>query len=228
MSLQKFYDFFRGAPEERRKPFSWRKMAATAVISAAIGCGIEYNVMGSPSEQSIPVNCGRITPGIIDNRKQGGIRVSVKIPEERGRRSRGLESLRALGNIDLAEPILSGGNFSWMEATKYGTRIPEKPEIAERIRSTAKYMEEVRAKLGNRKITVLSWYRDAESNREAGGVPDSRHTYGDAVDFVVEGMAPSQVYRELDKWHGSKGGLGRYPTFAHIDTRGHGARWSRN
>jgi len=228
--IRKIYDFFRGTPEERKKPFSWKKMLAVAVITAASGFGIEYNVMGYGVEQSFPVSAGRITPGIIEKDDKRRTGVTIRITGENGRRRKRLENTNAESpaNFDLDSTILNGGNFSWMEATKCGTRIPEKPEIAGRIKETARYMEEVRANLGNRKITVLSWYRDPESNREAGGVKDSRHTYGDAVDFVVEGIAPSEVYEKLDDWHGNRGGLGKYPGFTHIDIRGHKARWSKN
>lgn len=68
MNLQKFYDFFRGTEEERRKPFSWAKFLGTALLLTAVGTGVGYNVIGKASRQ-VPVSSARVTPAILDNRE---------------------------------------------------------------------------------------------------------------------------------------------------------------
>lgn len=126
----------------------------------------------------------------------------------------------------LSEPIIPDGNFTWAEATKSGSRIPESRDIAYGIIRIARVMEEVRSRMGNRPISVNSWYRDPASNKAAGGATYSRHMSGDAVDFVVTGIHAYTVYAELNSWWGSRGGLASSSIFTHIDARGYYARWS--
>lgn len=126
----------------------------------------------------------------------------------------------------LSEPIIAGGHFSWAEATKNGTRLPVDKNVVDNIIKVAHVMEEVREFVGSKTITVNSWYRDPVSNKKAGGASQSRHMVGDAVDFVVAGIAPPQVNKMLDSWWGSRGGLASASCFTHIDVRGYRARWS--
>jgi hypothetical protein len=126
----------------------------------------------------------------------------------------------------LRESILPGGHFTWGEATKNGSRLPTNRAAAEGILRIAQAMEQVRERLGGRAITVTSWYRDPATNRRVGGASRSRHLVGDAVDFVVPGIHPYDVYDRLDSWWGRRGGLASATVFTHIDTRGYYARWS--
>ncbi|MEM9807144.1 MAG: D-Ala-D-Ala carboxypeptidase family metallohydrolase [Cyanobacteria bacterium P01_D01_bin.56] len=131
-----------------------------------------------------------------------------------------------LGTVYLGDPILTNGNFSWAEATKNGSRIPVDENVVNGILKIADVMEEVRELLGNRPITINSWYRDPASNRRAGGASRSRHLSGDAVDFVVQGISPPEVNRKLEPWWRDRGGLASASVFTHIDARGYRARWS--
>ena len=132
-----------------------------------------------------------------------------------------------LGQVYLGDPIIESGNFSWAEATKNGARIPQNADVVNNIRKIANAMEEVRVRLGNRPVIVTSWYRDPITNLSVGGVSDSRHIIGDAVDFYVEDLSSQQVVQKLDSWWGSQGGLAAsIPRgFTHIDARGYYARW---
>lgn len=131
-----------------------------------------------------------------------------------------------LGTVYLGEAIIEGGHFSWAEATKNGKRIPADEKAIDNIVKIAKVMEEVRELVGNRPITVTSWYRDLATNRQVGGASRSRHLVGDAVDFKVQGISPPQVNRMLEPWWGNRGGIASASSFTHIDARGHKARWS--
>ena len=133
-------------------------------------------------------------------------------------------------------PIYPGSNFTWGEATKKLTRVPEdliidgrlvcsREGIERNIINTAKYLDEMRKLLGNRPIIVTSWYRGVQENKRCGGAKKSQHLYGLAVDFYSQYFPPAKVYKELDAWHGNKGGLGKYYSFTHIDLRGYKARW---
>jgi hypothetical protein len=123
------------------------------------------------------------------------------------------------------QTIISGGHFSWGEATHGGSRIPDDAEVVDGIKSIAQVLQEVRVKLGNRPIHVNSWYRDPATNRAVGGSSQSRHMWGDAVDFVVDGLHPYDVFDALDSWWGNQGGLASSSCFTHVDVRGYRARW---
>lgn len=130
------------------------------------------------------------------------------------------------GKVFASEPIYSGCYFTWGEATKDLTRLPENSKVTDEIIILAIWLNKAREILGNRKIIINSWYRPPAINRACGGVSNSRHLLGDAADIVVFGMKPHDVYRQLDKWHGAKGGLGDSNAFTHIDLRGYRARFS--
>lgn len=131
-----------------------------------------------------------------------------------------------LGTVYLGEPILPNGHFSWAEATKNGNRIPVDETVVNGILQIAEAMEEVREYLGGRPISINSWYRDPTTNRRVGGASRSRHLSGDAVDFVVQGISPPEVNRQLEPWWGDRGGIASASVFTHIDARGYRARWS--
>lgn len=126
----------------------------------------------------------------------------------------------------LSNPVVPGGNFTWAEVTKNGTRIPVSKDVVDGIIKIANVMEEVRSYLGDKPVTINSWYRDPVTNRRVGGASRSRHLTGDAIDFVVKGIPPSEVNKMLNSWWGSKGGLASASSFTHIDARGYKARWS--
>jgi GH24 family phage-related lysozyme (muramidase)/uncharacterized protein YcbK (DUF882 family) len=122
------------------------------------------------------------------------------------------------------------GHFTWGEALhvdpRTGTyRRPTSPQVIKGIQRIAYAMEEVRKRYGDVPIIVKSWYRDSATNQEISGFSQSRHTVGDAIDFVVTGVHPYTVYADLDDWWGNKGGLASSSTFTHIDARGYKARW---
>ena len=123
------------------------------------------------------------------------------------------------------KPILSGGHFTWGEATHGGTRIPVSAAIVYGMIRMAEVMEEIRTMFGNRPIQINSWYRDPVTNAAVGGASMSRHLTGDALDFVIPGYHPYDVFARLDSWWGARGGLASSTIFTHIDGRGYRARW---
>lgn len=131
------------------------------------------------------------------------------------------------GNYGVNEPIIAGGHFTWGEATHGGSRIPVSINVVHGMIRVAKAMEEIRSRLGDRPIRVTSWYRDPVTNRRVGGASKSRHLVGDAVDFSHPDFRPSEMYRRLDGWWGTRGGLAWSDRmgFLHIDCRGYSARW---
>lgn len=81
-------------------------------------------------------------------------------------------------------------HFTLQEATRSDTarklgmsNQPDNDDLA-RITETAYQMERVRQILGNNPVVVSSWYRNEQVNRAVGGVPNSAHRMGYAVDFA--------------------------------------------
>ena len=127
----------------------------------------------------------------------------------------------------LSSPIYEGSNFTWSEATKDGRRVPTQTtfdgvtisaaQVTSNIIKIARELDKIRADFGGKPITVTSWYRDPVSNRRVGGVANSQHLLGWAVDIQIQGYAPKTVAAKLKKtW---AGGLGDSSAFTHLDLR---------
>lgn len=95
-------------------------------------------------------------------------------------------------------------HFSLAEATRSDAArmlgIDNSPTIAQHRRNleyTAQQMERVRRVLGNRPLIVSSWYRNPTVNRAVGGVSNSAHAQGLAVDFTARGLSVLDACRAL-------------------------------
>jgi len=70
----------------------------------------------------------------------------------------------------------------------------------------------------NQPVTITSACRCPIHNEAVGGKANSQHVKGRAADIVVHGIEPDDVADYLE--HVMKhGGIGRYSTFTHVDTR---------
>ena len=128
-------------------------------------------------------------------------------------------------NIQIYAAIIPEGNFSWAEATRGGTRMPPNQMTVDAIVRIAQLAQTVRDRIG-RPFHVTSWYRPPEINRRVGGVSNSRHIIGDAIDFYCVGLTGSQLYWLLDPlWPGGLGRYHQFPYLSHIDARNYRARW---
>jgi len=129
-------------------------------------------------------------------------------------------------NIELNASIIVGGSFTWAEATRGGSRRPPDQKTLDGIVRIATLAERARNLIGL-SFTITSWYRDPQSNASVGGVSNSRHINGDAIDFWVDGMTGLEIYNLLDpSWAGGLGQYRRFPFLCHIDARGYKARWT--
>jgi Peptidase M15 len=118
---------------------------------------------------------------------------------------------RLPGNVSIfstRQPIIPGGNFSWGEATRNAERIPRSVGEVDSIVVLAKLLQRAHDQIG-KPFNITSWYRPEPFNTQAGGVSNSEHLTGSAVDFWVEGLTGRQLAFELLPWW--PGGIGVYP-----------------
>lgn len=140
--------------------------------------------------------------------------------------------LKKLGVIDPMGNITE--HFTVAEfGQRAGYGVPAQPYPAEwlssRLLPLAEQLEKIRTKLGNKRVKVVSGYRSKAYNTQLylvryGKQPtDSQHTYGRAADITVEDVPAATVHATvLQMWKNGEikiGGLGKYPTFTHVDVR---------
>lgn len=71
------------------------------------------------------------------------------------------------------------------------------PVVLANARMAAKSLERVRALL-QFPILVSSWYRSQELNRLVGGVPNSQHITGEAIDFICPQFGtPADICKKI-------------------------------
>lgn len=126
-------------------------------------------------------------------------------------------------------------NFSASEFTSYfsvlrrGVRNSAPPRrLWHKIVPTLRIVDDLRDHFG-RPCVILSSYRSPAYNSAINGAASkSFHMQFCALDIAFSGVAPSTVYAKLLEWRREGrfvGGLGKYNTFVHVDTRGYNANW---
>lgn len=96
-----------------------------------------------------------------------------------------------------------------------------------RFLPTMKIVQKVRTHFG-KPTSITSSYRSPAYNAGVGGAKYSQHKEFTAADIQVKGVKPSRVrdyILSLRQAGEFKGGIGRYNTFTHVDTRGSNATW---
>lgn len=106
---------------------------------------------------------------------------------------------------------------------KDGTPVPT--QHYGNLQKLMNLLEEIRTAVENRPITIQSGYRTKSHNDRCGGAPRSQHLTASAADIKVKGMSPAEVYKLCDRIVDSRGGVGKYSGFTHVDVRGYRARW---
>lgn len=99
-------------------------------------------------------------------------------------------------------------------------------ELWHHIVPTLRLLERVREQFGA--TTIRSGYRSPKYNAAVGGEELSLHMTNKAVDFACATGTPVQwaeFLREQRRQGVFAGGIGLYPTFVHVDTRGVNRDW---
>jgi hypothetical protein len=129
--------------------------------------------------------------------------------------------------VGFGDAIYQGSHFTWGEALRHGDRMPQETNfdgdiisaatITGNVVKIARELDKIRARFSDRPITVTSWLRPPATNRAVGGVRNSQHLLGWAVDITIDGLDPHDVATRLtDTW---RGGLGDSSAFTHLDLR---------
>jgi len=125
-------------------------------------------------------------------------------------------------------------HLSWKElACKDGTAYP-KEWRKDRAVILAEVFELIRSECGHKPITILSAYRTEKYNKKVGGVKNSQHVQGRALDLKPPtGMTVKEFHKRivgLAKAGTAIKGIGEYKTFVHVDIRPATklARWTGN
>lgn len=90
-----------------------------------------------------------------------------------------------------------------------------------------KLLENIREAAGGKSVTINSGYRSPEHNKAVGGVSNSQHVKGTAADIVVADTDPLTVGQIAEYFLNTKGGIGVYKSFTHVDTRANRSRWDQ-
>lgn len=122
--------------------------------------------------------------------------------------------------------------FTVGEVTRYDkNRIPHTETLKQNIITLAKKLDIVREQWGSA-IQVTSWYRPPSVNNRVGGVSNSQHLSGRAVDIYPSNRRLKELQDWLDKdaWYSRALGYGLPRGFVHLDLRtnpnGKGIRWN--
>jgi zinc D-Ala-D-Ala carboxypeptidase len=97
-------------------------------------------------------------------------------------------------------PTQLSKNFTLEELSVTNTGISNHPTPAQLavLKATAAKLEEVRTLLGNKPIAVNSAFRNKAVNEAVGGVPNSAHALGYAVDFTCASFGtPYEVCKKI-------------------------------
>lgn len=116
-------------------------------------------------------------------------------------------------------------HLAWTElACKDAARTPYPHEWRDdRAVTLAQEFEAIREVVGA-PLLILSAYRTPEHNRSVGGARSSQHVQGRALDLrPPTGMTVARLYEIVRaralRTDSALFGIGRYPSFVHIDTR---------
>ena len=160
---------------------------------------------------------GALTIQGYDATGQQTVRATVVSPGDAPPHPTGEIEVPQWSTIALSDLIEEGNLYTWNDATRNGERIPEGPEVIERIIRVARELQRISDEYeGGERLEITSWYRPPDINAAIGGATNSRHIQGDAVDFWSPNM--DRIFADLNASH--EGGIAISPgSFIHVDMR---------
>lgn len=194
-----------------------------------------------PEDQKVRVAAGKEWPVVATSEIQGNSHELVELGADAGRWHVYLPHWRRLhagapapapAPVVVLQPgAIDWGNFDAMvtpnlsvgEVLQFDPRRRPSPQssVIPRILDTAREFQSVREAWG-RPLGVTSFYRPEPINRQVGGVPNSFHVSGLAIDIYPIGMPLQALYEFLiGRWTGGFGD-GRNRGFIHLDRRNGG------
>ena len=96
------------------------------------------------------------------------------------------------------------------------------------ISTTLRVLDAVSSRMRATPKELVSIYRSPAYNRAVRGRSQSQHLHNNAIDVQFNGVSAYTVSAVLRKMRSEgvfRGGVGRYSSFTHIDTRGQNADW---
>jgi hypothetical protein len=127
------------------------------------------------------------------------------------------------------EFLVMGGRHSDPHSPAFKKNSLPTRDLWTNIGKTASMLDRFRGMIGA-PVRITNAYRNSAYNAAIGGAKQSQHLEFNALDFVVEGGSRpthwARVLRSMrDDQNLFSGGIGLYPTFVHLDTRGNHADW---
>lgn len=133
--------------------------------------------------------------------------------------------IKSLGLRNITPRMVLAPHFNVRGYTS--NSLPPKSQW-KKMAPTLKIIDRMAREMGRPVDCVLSAYRSPRYNRAVGGKSRSLHMQNQAVDVRFHGASPrhvASVARYLRKKRKFSGGVGRYSSFVHVDTRGYNADW---
>ena len=116
------------------------------------------------------------------------------------------------------------GQITWEDMLGHGNKPSERmaeitKEKLANCKAIAERLTDFRDKFfAGKKINVNSGWRSTANNAREGGVNNSQHLYGRAIDFTIAGVEPNKVFAAAQNSNMFKG-VGKYSQFTHVDVR---------
>ena len=110
---------------------------------------------------------------------------------------------------------------------RYRNSIPPR-YMWRNIAATLRVIDKMSSHLKARVRPLVSVYRSPTYNRAVRGRSKSQHLVNNAIDVQFYGVSAYTVSAVARRYRAAghfKGGVGRYSSFTHVDTRGYNADW---
>lgn len=175
-------------------------------------------VLGSPQDEISSLDDAVASPAVI---------AAVEGPFDR-MAFRELFTGLGLRHFSPDEFLVKGGSHGNPDSAAFGLNTDPPRSLWENILPTARVLDELRARIGS-PLTLSSVYRSPAYNRVIAGASQSQHMEFKACDFVAHGRGSpadwASMLRAMRQEGLFRGGIGIYPSFVHVDTRGSNADW---